>query len=169
MSATTASNGMSSERSGSFWCGSAFLLSMLYAFAAGTSPGFLSGKLAPGGGFNQVDDTDPIATYRYLATELGRRSIAYLHVGNYGIEWDVFGTIRPLFDGPMIYNVGFNRASATSAVEKNGADMVALGQAFIANPDLVERYRNGWTVNRPRVATYYSQGRSEEHTLNSSN
>src|SRR3546814_17463557 len=58
----------------------------------------------------------------------------------------------------MIYNVGFNRASATSAVEKNGADMVALGQAFIANPDLVERYRNGWTVNRPRVATYYSQG-----------
>src|SRR3546814_12916762 len=70
----------------------------------------------------------------------------------------VFGTIRPLFDGPMIYNVGFNRASATSAVEKNGADMVALGQAFIANPDLVERYRNGWTVNRPRVATYYSQG-----------
>src|SRR3546814_7653050 len=75
----------------------------------------------------------------------------------------------------MIYNVGFNRASATSAVEKNGADMVALGQAFIANPDLVERYRNGWTVNRPRVATYYSQGpdgyidypvhaRSEEHT-----
>src|SRR3546814_17783716 len=96
--------------------------------SAATSPGFVSVKLSPGWGFNQVDDTDPIATYRYLATELGRRSIAYLHVGNYGIEWDVFGTIRPLFDGTMIYNVGFNRASATRAVETNGADMVAIGQ-----------------------------------------
>src|SRR3546814_2882937 len=95
---------------------------------------------------------------RPISTALGRRSIAYLHVGNYGIEWDVFGTIRPLFDGPMIYNVGFNRASATSAVEKNGADIVALGQAFFANPDLVERYRNGWTVHLPRVANYSSQG-----------
>ncbi|WP_267127957.1 alkene reductase [Sphingopyxis fribergensis] len=137
---------------------SAFLLALVDAIAAATSPGFVSVKLSPGWNFNQVDDSDPIATYRYLATQLGRRSIAYLHVGNYGIEWDVFGTIRPLFDGPMIFNVGFNRASAISAIEKSGADMVAFGQAFIANPDLVERYRNGWTVNRPHVATYYCQG-----------
>src|SRR3546814_16970250 len=118
---------------------SACLLAIVDAIAAATSPGFVSVKLSPGWGFNQVDDTDPIATYRYLATELGRRSIAYLHVGNYGIEWDVFGTIRRLLDGPMIYKVGFNQASATSAVTKNGGEMVAFGQALIANPASVQR------------------------------
>src|SRR3546814_17420362 len=71
---------------------SAFLLAIVDAIAAATSPGFVSVKLSPGWGFNQVDDTDPIATYRYLAPELGRRSIAYPPIGNSGINWDGIGS-----------------------------------------------------------------------------
>lgn len=36
--------------------------------------------------------------------------------------------------------------------------MIAIGQAFISNPDLVERFRNGWMINRPQIETYYTQG-----------
>jgi hypothetical protein len=36
--------------------------------------------------------------------------------------------------------------------------MVAFGQAYIANPDLVERFRNGWPLNPPQSATFYTQG-----------
>ncbi|KQX22644.1 MULTISPECIES: alkene reductase [unclassified Sphingomonas] len=136
----------------------AFLLALVDAVAAATSPGFVSVKLSPGWQFNQVDDTDPIATYTYLVQQLSKRSIAYLHVGNYGMAWDVYGTLRPLFDGPMIFNAGFHRAAARAAMIEQGADMVAFGQHFIANPDLVERYRNDWQVTRPAVATYYTQG-----------
>jgi N-ethylmaleimide reductase len=43
-------------------------------------------------------------------------------------------------------------------IADRGADMVALGQAYIANPDLAERYRYGWDISRPKPATYYTQG-----------
>jgi N-ethylmaleimide reductase len=66
--------------------------------------------------------------------------------------------LRLLFDGPIIAGSGFARRSAAAAIAGGVADLVAFGQAFLANPDLVERYGNGWTVNRPDLATYYSQG-----------
>ncbi|WP_420144676.1 alkene reductase [Sphingobium sp.] len=136
----------------------AFLLAIVDAISDAVGPGFVGVKLSPGWGFNQVEDSDPVATYSYLAGALSKRSIAYLHVGNYGIEWDVFGTMRSHFDGPLILNVGFSRARAAEAISSGAADMIAFGQHFIANPDLVDRYRNGQDVSRPHVATYYTQG-----------
>ncbi|MEV6900322.1 hypothetical protein [Amycolatopsis sp. NPDC051372] len=38
-------------------------------------------------------------------------------------------------------------------------DLASFGQAFISNPDLVQRFRGGWTLTRPEPATYYTQGR----------
>ena len=43
-------------------------------------------------------------------------------------------------------------------IASGGADMVAFGQAWIANPDLDRRFREGWDVNRPDPASYYMQG-----------
>ena len=74
------------------------------------------------------------------------------------IDWDVFGLMREHFSGPLILNVGFSRAQAAEAVASGRADLVAFGQHYIANPDLVERFRDDHPLNRPHVRTYYSQG-----------
>jgi len=136
----------------------AFLLACVDAMAAATRPGFVAVKLSPGWSFHNVFDDDPIATYTHVVKQLSRRGLAYLQLGDYAVGWDVYGTLRPLFDGPVMFVAGFTQPTAAAAVHEGRADMIGIGQAFISNPDLVERYRNGWMINRPDVATYYTQG-----------
>jgi N-ethylmaleimide reductase len=155
---STNTNLRTDEWGGSVERRSAFLLALVDAMAAATSREFVSVKLSPGWTFNQVEDTDPIATYSWLVSQLSKRGIAYLQLANYGVGWDVYGKLRRLFEGPVIVGVGFNRRSAAQIIADRGADMVAFGQAYIANPDLAERYRHGWRISRPKPATYYTQG-----------
>lgn len=135
-----------------------FLLDCVDAMSAVAGTGFVAVKLSPGWTFHNVFDEDPVATYSHVVRELSRRRIAYLQLGDYAVGWDVYGTLRPLFDGPAMFVAGFTRASAARAVAGGQADMVAFGQAYIANPDLAERYEAGQPLNRPDIATYYTQG-----------
>ncbi len=136
----------------------AFLLACVDAMAAATKPGFVAVKISPGWSFHNVFDDHPIATYSHLVKALSARHIAYLQIGDFAVGWDVYATLRPLFEGPAMFVAGFTRSSAAAAVHDGGAELVAIGQGFISNPDLVERFRNGWMINRPHVATYYTQG-----------
>jgi N-ethylmaleimide reductase len=115
-------------------------------------------KIAPSQNFADIIEDDPIPTYSYLARELSRRGIAYLHVSRRKVGWDVVGTLRRLFDGPIVGVGGFARTDAAQALATKSFDLTAFGQAYLANPDLAERYRNGWTVNRPERRSYYTQG-----------
>lgn len=137
----------------------AFLLACVDAIAAATSPSFVAVKFSPGWTFHNVFDDDAVATYSYAVRELSNRGIAYLQLGNYGIAWDVYGTLRPLFDGPAMFVAGYARANGAEAIATGQTDLIGIGQAYMANPDLAERYRNGWSVNRPHVETYYTQGK----------
>jgi N-ethylmaleimide reductase len=136
----------------------AFLLACVDAMAEVAGPKFVAVKLSPGWTFHNVFDEDPVATYGHVVRELSKRGIAYLQLGDYAVGWDVYGTLRPLFDGPAMYVAGFTRASGAAAIASRGADMIAYGQAYIANPDLAERYAAGQGLNRPQIATYYTQG-----------
>lgn len=136
----------------------AFLLACVDEMVAATSPGFVAVKIAPGWTFHDVFDEDPVATYSYVVKELSKRGIAYLQLGNYGMDWDVYGTLRPLFDGPAMFVAGFTRQSAATLINNGDADMIGFGQAYISNPDLAERYRHGWDITRPDLSTYYTQG-----------
>ncbi len=142
---------------------SAFLLACVDAMIDATDAGFVAVKLSPGWTFHNVFDDDPIATYSHVVKQLSKRSIAYLQIGNYGVEWDVYGTLRPLFGGPVMFTAGFTRSSGAQAIASGAADMIAYGQAVIANPDLDRRYRESLGINRPDVTTYYTQG-SEGYT-----
>lgn len=135
-----------------------FLLECVEAMQAATYPGFVAVKVGPGWTFHDVFDDDPVATYSHVAAELSERRIAFLEVGNYGQDWDVHAVLRPLFKGPMIGVAGFTRTRAAEAIGNGTLDMVAFGQAFIANPDLVARFRNGWNLTRPDSSTFYTQG-----------
>lgn len=55
-------------------------------------------------------------------------------------------------------NNGCTRDLAIEAVEGGRADLVAFGQLFIANPDLVERLRRDAPLNTPDQATFYGGG-----------
>jgi len=136
----------------------AFLLACVDAMIAATSRDFVAVKVSPGWTVNDVFDDDAPATYSHVVRELSRCGIAYLQFADMSVGWDVCGTLAPLFEGPvMLYN-GFTRRTGADAVRQGRAQLVAFGQAFIANPDLVERLRNNQPITRPRVETYYTQG-----------
>ncbi len=155
---STGTNLRSDEWGGSVEKRCAFALACVDAMTTATRPGFVAVKIGPGWTFHDVFDADPVATYSHLLRQLSRRSLAYVQIADYGMDWDVYGTLRPLFDGPAMYCAGFTRATASKAVAEGGADLIAFGQAFISNPDLVERYRHGWRISRSDVSTYYTQG-----------
>lgn len=136
----------------------AFLLACVDAMIDATSKEFVAVKFSPGWSFHNVFDDDPQATYSYATKELSKRGIAYLQLGNYGMDWDVYGTLRPLFDGPVGYTAGFTRSTGVKAIAEGGADFICYGQNYISNPDLAERYKNGWGLNKLNPDTYYTQG-----------
>jgi len=135
-----------------------FLLACVDAMIAATSPGFVAAKFSPGWQFHNVFDDDPIATYTHATRELSKRDLAYLQLGNYGMEWDVYGTLRPLFDGPVGFTAGFTRSTGAKAIAQDGADFICFGQNYISNPDLAERYQRGLGLNHIDQDTYYTQG-----------
>ena len=68
--------------------------------------------------------------------------------------------LRKLFSGPVVLSTGFAGASdletAQEVVDSGAGDLFAIGRAFIANPDLVERLRTGAPLNEPDAGTFYA-------------
>jgi len=111
--------------------------------------------LAPRCDAHSMGDSDPAATFSYVATELGRRKIAFL-CAREAIGADSLGPrLKKAFGGPYIANEGFSADSAQSALNDGWADAIAFGKAFIANADLPERLRLSAPLNEPNPATFY--------------
>lgn len=109
-------------------------------------------------------DSNPQATYGYLATQLGRLGLAYLHCvegqtrgPNAAREFD-FKALHAAFGGKYIANNGYDRQLAMTAVASGHADMVSFGQSYIGNPDLVERLRRNAALNTANKSTFYGGG-----------
>jgi N-ethylmaleimide reductase len=118
-------------------------------------------RLSPHAKGDGTSDSDPRATYGYVADELAARDVAYLHLiepADTPLEERIGPTLRHAFSGPLILCGGFDRQSAERALEAGAADLVAFGVGFIANPDLVERLRRNARWNTPDPSTYYSGG-----------
>jgi N-ethylmaleimide reductase len=109
-------------------------------------------------------DSDPQTTYGFLAEKLGELRLAYLHC----IEGQTRGpnaagafdykSLHAAFGGKYVANNGYERQTALQAIESGHADMVAFGQLYISNPDLVERLRRNAPLAQPNHATYYAGG-----------
>jgi 2,4-dienoyl-CoA reductase-like NADH-dependent reductase (Old Yellow Enzyme family) len=121
-------------------------------------PGRVGVHLAPRGDSHSMGDSDLRGTFGYVARELGKRGIAFIcareHQGA-----DALGPyLKREFGGPFIANEGFTRETAEAALASGEADAVAFGRLFIANPDLVERFRRGAPLNEPKPETFYAPG-----------
>lgn len=123
-------------------------------------------RLAPNGVFNDMGSPDYRETFLYAASQLNELGLAYLHVMD-GLAFGfhelgkpmTLADFREVFKGPLMGNCGYDQASAEKAIAEGHADMIAIGRPFISNPDLIERYRNGWPLTDPGdPATWYGGG-----------
>jgi N-ethylmaleimide reductase len=130
-------------------------------------------KISPISRFQDMFDSDPIKTYTFLLKELDKRRIGFVEivrgpefvpiVHNWGIEGldqipDVYATFRSCFGGILIGNNGFTFDEASSFIDEDKVDMITFGKLFLANPDLVERFKNNWTLNPIRPKLFYTTG-----------
>ncbi len=108
-------------------------------------------------------DSNAQATFGHTAEMLGRYGLAYLHVMQLGDGPCNFLELKRRFSGLYIANGGYDAKRAAAAIEAGEADLVAFGTPFLANPDLVERFRLGAPLNTPDPTTFY-QGEERGYT-----
>ncbi len=114
--------------------------------------------LAPRRDSHDMGDSDPAATFGYVARELGKRKIAFIAAREALGEDRLGPQLKKEFGGPYIANEKFTKETAQQVLDAGEADAVAWGQLFIANPDLVRRFATNAPLNKPNPATYYARG-----------
>jgi len=122
-------------------------------------------RISPVHTFNSMYDSQPDITFGYVAKQLNRFGLAYLHVvesrygdGAYPVKSaQTFDErmLRDAFQGIYIGNAGYDRTRALATIEADDADLIAFGALFIANPDLPLRLALNAPLNVPDVATFY--------------
>ena len=119
-------------------------------------------RISPLNSYNDMIDSDPIGLATWLAGELNRFNLAYLHLmrGDFFSQQqgDVVTPVRARYQGVLIGNMGYGPEEAVTAVAEGTLDAVAFGTGFLANPDLPARIRAGAPLNAPDPATFYSPG-----------
>jgi 2,4-dienoyl-CoA reductase-like NADH-dependent reductase (Old Yellow Enzyme family) len=114
--------------------------------------------LSPRGEIHSMGDSDPAATFGYVARELGKRGIAFLCVREHEAADSLGPALKAAFGGVYIGNEGYTRESAEAAIAAGRVDAVAFGVQYIANPDLARRFALKAPLNRPNPATFYAPG-----------
>jgi 2,4-dienoyl-CoA reductase-like NADH-dependent reductase (Old Yellow Enzyme family) len=114
--------------------------------------------LAPACDAHTMGDSDPLATFSYVARELGRRGIAFICAREGQSATRLGPQLKQAFGGVYIANQQLTKAVAQALLDAGDADAVAFGQLFIANPDLPQRLKADAPLNAPVPATFYAQG-----------
>lgn len=118
-------------------------------------------RLSPVNPFNDMKDSNPQAMFNYVAETLNQFNLAYLHAVEGGIhgggEADPFdfASFRKLFKGRYMANLSYDKAKGNAAIASGHADCIAYGVPFIANPDLVERFKLDAPLNEADSKSFY--------------
>jgi N-ethylmaleimide reductase len=130
-------------------------------------------KLNPVGRWNDMYDSDPVPLFSYFLKELNKRKVLFVELlaggefrpcqNLYGVLGEkqienVFDTFRGCFDGILIANNMISFEEGNRLINEGKADMCSFGRFFIANPDLVERFKNGWELAKPDQTKNYTPG-----------
>lgn len=122
-------------------------------------------RLSPYGGlFDMGLYGDVEQTYLYLADQLSKRGLAYVHLmdqlsrGSTPIPSDFLQKFRSHYKGTLILAGGMTRERAQELIHDGLIDIAAFGEPFIANPDLVDRLRNEWKLVQPDRSLSFGGG-----------
>ncbi|KAI8389466.1 hypothetical protein BD560DRAFT_419690 [Blakeslea trispora] len=123
-------------------------------------------RLSPGVAYQDMHDDTEVETWSYLTSQLQKNhpDMAYLHFiesrANFftddPVNEDSLTPYRRIWKGPFISGGGFstNLPYAFEMAEKTG-NLLSFGRAFLSNPDLPERLRNGWELNKYDRSKFY--------------
>lgn len=114
--------------------------------------------LAPRGDAHDMGDSNPLATFSYVARELGKRGIAFIASRESLGDKRIGPELKQAFGGVYVANEKFTAETANQVLAAGEADAVAFGVPFLANPDLPERLRRNAPLNSPDVSTFYAPG-----------
>jgi N-ethylmaleimide reductase len=113
--------------------------------------------------YGGMSDSTPAETFSYMARELNRLGLGYLHVTEAvsgkavpSAEQRLTPLLRKIFQGALIVNGGYDAGSGEAALSRGEADLVSYGVPFIANPDLPERYRHEAPLNPVDFSTFFT-------------
>jgi len=104
------------------------------------------------------------ADYTYLAQQLNARGLVYIHLvdhspmGAPAVPDSIKQMFRSTFKGALILSGGYDAARAESDLAAGKCDLIAVGRMFLANPDLVARWKGGAALNQPDMNTFYTPG-----------
>ncbi|CCF20025.1 N-ethylmaleimide reductase [Pseudorhizobium banfieldiae] len=169
----TGANERSDDYGGSIENRSRFLLEVVDSVAAEIGAGRTGIRLSPTTPANGISDKNPQPLFNYVAEQLAKRNLSFIHViegatgGERGFQYegtafdyDAFRNAYREAGGKAgwMVNNGYDRNAAMEAVASGRADLVSFGRLFIANPDLVERFRSGTPLNTPDRDTFYGGG-----------
>lgn len=141
---------------------SRLIVEVTEAIAAAIGPDKVGIRFSP---FSQLSDQQPYdtdevhQTYTYLASELNKVGIAYIHLStNPEIPDETYMAIRSMFDNAIIFCNGLTQQTAEQKLQDNSADLVAFGRGFLANPDFVARIEKNAPLNNVDFSTLYAPG-----------
>ncbi|MGY2735787.1 alkene reductase [Sphingomonas sp. UYP23] len=118
-------------------------------------------RISPVSPASGVSDSNPQPLFDYIVDALSALDLVYLHVieGATGGDRDFapfdYASLRRRFANAYMANNGYTLELATTAIESGAADLVAFGQPYIANPDLVARFRQHAPLNTIDQDTLY--------------
>jgi N-ethylmaleimide reductase len=122
-------------------------------------------RLSPFGVFNDMPLYPEMeADYAYLAQKLNDTGLLYIHLVDHSsmgapkVPDSMKATFHSVFKGALILSGGYDAARAESDLAAGKCDLIAVGKPFLANPDLVERWKTGAALNAPDMATFYTPG-----------
>ena len=135
-----------------------FVSEVLEAMASVRGAEYVGLRICPGFAFNDVKDPDPRETFEGLLTAIRYLPLAYLHLMR-ASTIDIMALGRDFFDGALLLNGGFDAESASLAVQNGDAEAVSFASLYIANPDLVERFRHHYPLAEPDPNLMYTPTR----------
>jgi len=143
-----------------------FLLEVVEALVSVWGGDRVAVRIAPSGTWNHMSDSNPGPLFDYVAEQLNRFGLAYLHI----VEPRIKGSIaiadglapvaaerlRKIFTGKIVAAGGFESDTAEEILEKGDADLVAFGRHFISNPDLPKRIERRLPLTPYDRDTFYT-------------
>ncbi len=144
-----------------------FLLDIVEAASRKIGADRVGVRISPTNLVYGITDSAPETAFPVVARLLNRFGLAYLHVlepepgSGHPLATDLKQTaplIRAAFGGRLILNGGYDLDRAEAAIAADAGDAVAFGIPFIANPDLVNRFRHRLPLAVSDPDTFYTPG-----------
>jgi N-ethylmaleimide reductase len=122
-------------------------------------------RLSPFGVFNDMPLYPEMeADYSYLAQKLNAAGLAYIHLVDHSSQGapivpdSMKATFRATFKRTLILSGGYDATRAENDLSAGKADLIAFGKPFLANPDLITRWKEDTALNAPDMSTFYTPG-----------